>query len=281
MKNIAVILTCHNRRKKTISCLSRLFKITRPSFLAIDVYLTDDGSTDGTYEEVARNFPQVKILCGDGSLFWTGGMNLAWNEAIRHRNYDGYLWLNDDTIMLENVWEELVDADEYSKTFFGKGGIYIGSTTNLDKTHITYGGWFYSSKIKNRLQIIKPNGTFLNCEIGNGNITYVSSNVVAQLGTLHSEYIHASDFDYTYWAYKKKFPVFILREYVGLCDNDHRSHKEILLKLNFKQRVRYLYSPTGLQFKGALLYQRRFFWYRIPYLYISYWLKVLFPRLMR
>ena len=43
---IAAILSCHNRKIKTMACLESLFSIIPD----IDVYLTDDGCTDGTPE---------------------------------------------------------------------------------------------------------------------------------------------------------------------------------------------------------------------------------------
>ena len=48
-KNIAVLITCYNRKDKTLLCLESLFK---QQGLGIDfslaVFLVDDGSTDGT-----------------------------------------------------------------------------------------------------------------------------------------------------------------------------------------------------------------------------------------
>ena len=44
MNKIAAILTCHNRKEKTLACLHSLFSIIS----TIDVFLVDDGSTDGT-----------------------------------------------------------------------------------------------------------------------------------------------------------------------------------------------------------------------------------------
>ena len=94
----AVLITCHNRKPKTLACLTALFNQEPSPDVTIDVYLVDDGSTDGTTEEVHQTYPQVKILQGDGSLFWNGGMRKAFAEALK-QDYDYYLWLNDDTVL--------------------------------------------------------------------------------------------------------------------------------------------------------------------------------------
>ena len=70
---IAAIITCHNRKEKTLVCLKSLFQIIQN----IDVFLTDDGSTDGTSEAVKKIYPQVNIIQGDGNLFWSRGMYIV------------------------------------------------------------------------------------------------------------------------------------------------------------------------------------------------------------
>jgi GT2 family glycosyltransferase len=67
----------------------------------------DDGSTDDTATAVSQRFPQVKILQGTGSLFWNGGMRIAFAQALQH-DYDYYLWLNDDTVLYPNALETLL-----------------------------------------------------------------------------------------------------------------------------------------------------------------------------
>jgi GT2 family glycosyltransferase len=79
---IAILMTCFNRKGKTFSCLTSLFENRPPSGYKIDVYLVDDGSSDGTTEMVKENFPTVKIIQGDGSLFWNRGMKLTWSMAM-------------------------------------------------------------------------------------------------------------------------------------------------------------------------------------------------------
>src|SRR5574344_1109723 len=103
--SIAAILTCHNRKQKTLKCLASLLNVIPD----IDIYLCDDGSTDGTSDEVLKMFNHVHILKGDGTLFWNRGMFTAWAEAIKgHYNY--YLWLNNDIELYPFFFQELQDC---------------------------------------------------------------------------------------------------------------------------------------------------------------------------
>ena len=75
MKHIAVLMTVYNRREKTLKCLRNLFNQRIPTDFSLDVYLTNDGCKDGTPEALRSEFPQVRIIEGDGSLFWNRGMH--------------------------------------------------------------------------------------------------------------------------------------------------------------------------------------------------------------
>lgn len=280
MKNIAVIITAFNRREKTINCLKQLSSIDKRG-INTDVYLTDDGSSDGTYDAVRSQFPNVIISKGNGSLYWCGGMNLSWEKAVKAKKYDGYLWLNDDTYIKDCLFQELSDADNYCVEKYGKRGIYVGSTTDRTESSITYGGSVLLSKLSNKMRKVIPNGEFQECHIANGNILFVAKEVVDEIGCLYHKYIHGADYDYTYWAHTKGFPLLVLRKYVGICDNDHKSVKERLMQSNLYNRIKYLYAPTGLQLKTAILFQKRFFPYRVPYVFVTYWLKTLFPFLIK
>ena len=85
MEDIAILLTCHNRKDKTLKALAALQK-AKESYsnpIRLSIYLTDDGSTDGTAKAIQQYFPNVIILHGDGNLFWAGGMINSWKEAIK------------------------------------------------------------------------------------------------------------------------------------------------------------------------------------------------------
>ena len=127
-QNIAVLLTCHNRKTKTIACLSSFFKATIPTEYELDIFLMDDGSADGTGEAVIELFPQVKVLKGDGNLFWAGGMRLAWKTAMSEKLYDAYLLINDDVVLDPDFFMYLLETEAYSLAQTGKKGIYSGAT---------------------------------------------------------------------------------------------------------------------------------------------------------
>ena len=283
MRHIAVILTVHNRLDKTVACLNAVFsQREKYSFFNVDVFLTDDGSTDDTSKILRNRFSAkpLHILSAGGNLFWNGGMILSWKTAIEHGGYDGYLWLNNDTIVLPNLWKELQEADQYSKKQFGKSGIYVGSTKDPSTGQFTYGGFDFTSKCTLKDKFLHPDGSFQLCQCAHGNVTYISHEVVEKMGILCEQYQHGGgDHDYTYLAYKAGFPLIVLKEYVGTCENDHKQDGYAdFLSMSLKQRIKYLNSPLGFNLHNTLLFQKRCFPHRYPFVWIMGYLKVFFPK---
>lgn len=279
---VAVLLTVFNRIEKTLNCLKTLFEARVPDEnLEFKIFITDDGSNDGTSEKLRETYfdKNIEILQGSGQLFWNGGMNNSWRAAINEGGFDGYLWLNNDSIILPNLWEELIAADQYSYETFKKGGIYVGSTYNKERTGLSYGGFVFTNRWTLKDKFLIPDGTFQNCEAAHGNITYVSSDVVESEGVFCDDYVHSGgDHDYSYLAFKHGFPVFILREYVGVCENDHYKSSAVIFKeMPLKKRLEYLKSPLGYNLNNTLLFQKRCFPYRYFPVLISGYAKAIFP----
>lgn len=277
LNSIAVISTCYNRKNKTITCLKHLYKSYYASsyHFRMDVYLTDDGSKDGTSAMVSKLFPDIHILYGNGNLYWAGGMRNSWEKALKS-DYDAYLLLNDDTTMEANCFDELFKTHEYSFKQFGMGAIYIGSTRDPQTLEHTYGGSLIINKWTFHTQKIIPNGKIIECHIGCANIMFVYSKVVDELGILCNKYIHAkADYDYTLRAHKKKIPILVCSNYCGYCTRDRTLPN--FAKMNFKERIQYLKSPKGIEFSGYMYFMWKFFPFRAPFVYCSLWLKTLIP----
>lgn len=287
MNHIAILLTVFNRKDKTIACLNSIETTLREQDIPIkiDVFLTDDKSTDGTREAIEKqqySYP-IHIINGNGSLYWNGGMIKSWKTAVRHGGFDGYLWLNNDTTMLPAFWKDLTDTETFCISNYGKSGIYVGSTQDPETKEFTYGGFIFENRWTLKDRFILPNGRHPQpCQCAHGNITYVSQEVVDSMGIFHDGYIHgAGDHDYTYRAYKKGFPILVMPYYAGECENDHNKNVVKLADMSLKERLAYVKSPIGYNLHNTLLFQRRCFPYRLPLVWLMSWIKILFPRLGR
>jgi GT2 family glycosyltransferase len=82
MKRIVALLTCFNRRALTLACIDALTRQRLPQGWELGIIVVDDGSKDGTAQAVAERFPQVRLIHGDGHLYWNGGMRAAMAAAV-------------------------------------------------------------------------------------------------------------------------------------------------------------------------------------------------------
>jgi len=281
---IAVLLTCFNRKAKTLESLSSVHKALEETSetITLDIYLTDDGSTDGTSEAVKAAYPQVNILQGTGSLYWAGGMRNSWTEALK-KEYDFYFLLNDDTNVYPNLFNEFINTEAYCLKNYQQQGIYIGSTLDQLSQKISYGGNVFINKFLGTAKKVMPNQESpQDCELGNANIMFVHSSVVDKIGILHESFLHGlADFDYTLMAIKKDIPVLIMPNYIGECTNDNKNPYDTFHTLSLKKRIEVLNSPIGLDFKSNLKYMQRNFPLRFPMVYFAGWFKVVFPKVYR
>jgi GT2 family glycosyltransferase len=233
-QNIAILLTCHNRKDKTISCLDALFKATLPKGFALEVFLVDDGSTDGTSQVIKVKFPSVTIIQGDGNLYWNRGMHLAWETAIQYRKHDYFLWLNDDTILFKNALKEMIyDAIK-------SNAIIVGTTISSSEDKLTYGGRILKKGL------VEPNGALQHCDYFNGNIVLIPQYVQAKIGINDTLFHHSlGDFDYGIRAKNNNINIYVAPKTCGICELNEGFKSWLRKDIPLKQRIKLLYSPTG------------------------------------
>jgi len=278
IKQIAVLITCHNRKDKTIACLKSLFEAELPYGYKLDVYLVDDGSIDGTDELVERNYKSVNIIKGNGNLFWAGGMRLAWNAAMEKLSYDAYLLINDDVYLEVPFLRNLIKTDEFSLKNKGESGIYSGATVDDETNAITYGGSnITASHVIVKSQRLIPTEYPQPCELTNANILWVSKEVVDKIGIFDVRFTHGiADYDYSLRAIKQKIPVYLAPNICGACTNDYGDNWKPS-STALKHRIAYLKSPKGLAYNEYLYYIRKHFPLFLPYSFVMLWLKTILP----
>jgi len=269
---IAVLMTCHNRRDKTIECLDLLFKNDLLDNIILNVFLVDDGSTDGTESAVKEKFPQVKLIKGNGFLFWNQGMRLAWDTAVKYSDYDFYIWLNDDTLLDKNAINELLKCHIEAIDFDGKAAIITGTCReSISSFKFSYGG-----RSKNENPIL-PNGKLQECVLINGNIVLIPKLIFKNIGNLSPDYTHAiGDNDYGLTAVKNGFKCYITKNYIASCQIN-RIPKWFNPEFSLKERLYDFYSPVGLNIKEYIIYRKKFWNKKWIYFFIIAYAKVLFP----
>lgn len=245
---IAALLTCHNRREKTIKCLGALLCDTTVPGIDVSVILVDDGCTDGTGEAVRQAFPSVDIVIGDGKLFWNGGMRRAIDRA-HTGTYDAHLWLNDDTELVSGALARMVETYRTLSAADGRPVIVVGTTQDPRSNLTTYGGCRrLTSWHPLKFKTIDPTDAPQRCDTFNGNCVLVPTAVVDVLGNLDPSFAHAmGDTDYGLRAVDAGFQCWVAPGYVGACVIDHPVKGTFRdTRLGLRQRWRHMMSPKGI-----------------------------------
>lgn len=269
---IAVLLTVHNRKDKTLACLENVFKQTLPEGHAIDVWLVDDGCTDGTPEAIREQFPEVNVLSGDGNLYWNRGMRLAWQTAAEHNDYDYYLWLNDDTFIQEDCIETLLEESRKRDDKV----VVVGSTSAVGNPNITtYGGW------TSKDGLLKAADKAMECDTFNGNIVLFPRYVYQTVGINTSIFHHAGgDTEYGLRAARKGVKCIVAAGILGECDLHEKPSVWCDPEQPLIKRWKNLYTPLGMNPKEFFLFEKEY--YGLPqavFHYITTHLHCLLPSL--
>lgn len=286
---IAILLTCYNRKSKTISCLNSVLQArdfynrNNADILNLHFILTDDKCTDGTPEAVRQilQYECHTIVQADGNAYWAGGMRLAWSQALSKGPFNFYLLLNDDTIMRENCFSELIDTHRYCLSHFTQGGVYTAFINDPDiEKVITYGAKKYTKGIFSSAVEMLPIGKPQKCTMPNANILLVSDNVCNQIGILSEDYIHsAADLDYGLRAVKAGCPVLTTSNICGSCKKDHDNADEEAKKvipMSIKKRKEFLNRPTR-QYKDSKTFFRKYSKIRYLLVCLSYYINIYAP----
>lgn len=231
---IAILITVYNRKETTIKGLNHLHTLIKKDFNnKYDIYLTNDGCTDGTEIAVSNLYPHINIINHEGNLFWSRGMNLAWKTALQKDKYDYFIWFNDDAILYPNALNLLLKC-----ATLNKNSIIVGAFNSKDGK-VSYGG-------KNKKhQLISPNGLCQEIFYMNGNFVIIPFPVYQKIGLIDKIYTHGiGDYDYGLRAKKNGIKVLLTPEYVGETErHDYDLMPYFSNNYSLIKRFKILYSP--------------------------------------
>lgn len=257
--NVAVLMTCHNRRETTLRCLESLacaVRVIREKEEAgrdrprWRLFVVDDGSTDGTDEAIREYTEEVKglgegehwgeihLIRGDGTLYWAKGMALAWNEALRYEErvsssapaFDFFLWLNDDTILRPDALLRLLRSSAQNRDAVVAGSL-IDESAGSKTCGVVAGGLF------------------------TGNFVLIPRSVYEKVGLICGRFHHAwADSDYARHCQKEGVEIVELE---GVGTTREHDLRPSLKGVSIGGRIRLLFDPKGWCVHDLWLYRKR------------------------
>ncbi|WP_282124601.1 glycosyltransferase family 2 protein [Algibacter mikhailovii] len=278
---IYIVIPVFNRWHFTKACIEKLQRQTYKDFKII---IVDDGSTDGTSEKIEMAFPDVLVLKGDGTLWWTGGINLGIEYALQ-KGADFVLSLNNDTLPKVNYLEQLIEAAQV------KPGSLIGSTGIDPKTYeINYCGeeiiWLTDSVKDLRNQIDEEiTGQLFETSYFPGRGLLIPKVVFETIGLFDRKAFphYMADYDFTFRAIKAGFKVFCCVDAQLGTYPEASGANQLMEKKTWKNYKEHLFGMKGAaNLKYYLTYVTRHCpWYLLPISasigttkrLVSYWIK--------
>lgn len=277
--NIAILLTCFNRREKTVAFLRSLAKVHRPENCVLDIFLVDDGSTDGTGDAVRKFATEhdlcIKVIVGTGSLYWCGGMRLAWQvalaeETITHQAFDYFLWANDDVELRPNALNSLLfvaASPEYTPC-----GVVCGAFCDPQDGCFTYGG-------RSERMLLRPNGAPQECRYIHGNTVLVPRSTYEKIGMFDEQWNHGfGDTDYGLCCIKAGLKCWTTAEYIGTCKQHAIKAPWFSSAVPFRKRWASMWKPVGGNYIQFIQFRRKHYRYRWMIDAAKFFIQVLFPK---
>ncbi|WSJ91197.1 glycosyltransferase [Streptomyces sp. NBC_01304] len=213
---LAVLMTSHNRCETTLSAIEALDRQSGlPEGTAVDIYLVDAGSSDGTPDAVRRLHPGVHLMSVGSDVFWGQGMRIASRNSrgAGSPHFTHQLWLNDDVELATDALAHLLVTAEQ----VGEDAVVVGAVhARGDHGHTTYSG-----RRGRALHLVEPTGRPEPCDTYNGNVVLIPRAVRERVGDIDRRFRHGmGDYDHGFRARKAGVPAYVAPRHVGACDTN-------------------------------------------------------------
>jgi GT2 family glycosyltransferase len=130
---VVSIVVNWNLKEETSRCLNSL----QNSTLAHRIILIDNGSNDGSVQEISTRFPSVEIIQLEHNIGFGSACNLGIQYALQDQNHKFVFLINNDAYIHPTTIETLIEVSkEYSKVGIFGPIIYDQNTPS----HIWYAG---------------------------------------------------------------------------------------------------------------------------------------------
>jgi GT2 family glycosyltransferase len=242
---IYIIIPVFNRWYFTKACLQSLREQTCSNYIIVVV---DHGSTDGSSEKISHWFPEVILLKGDESMWWTAATNLGVEYALKC-NAEFILTLNNDLTIPHDYLEKLFSAaKQYPQSLIGS----ISVDSN-NKERIVFVGtkWNqYTAKYRNAIPLsthfstVKQQYTAIPSDLLPGRGTLIPSEAFRKVGLfdVHRFPHYAADEDFSRRCVNDGYKLYVCTAAPVFSEVDATGLKNIYKRNSIKYVVDNLFS---------------------------------------
>lgn len=213
---IGIVIAVYNRKERTRECLLSLRDST---YKRLFVCVIDDGSIDGTWEMLYEEFPWVRAIRGNGSLWWTGATNLGLNACLK-AGCAYILLLNPDCIVYQDTISILIAyALQYENTMLACTVVDEANPNIIWWAGTKWGSlkympiiWLFQYKYK-RGQLIQelPNAPFETSDTG-GRGVLIPRSILETIGFFDNEAFphYGADNDFGLRVWENGFKIMVI-----------------------------------------------------------------------
>ncbi len=222
MNKINLIIPIYNRIETTKQGLQSIhtsldhYKRHGKGTISWQVVIVDDGSTDGSGEWINEHYKTVKVLRGNGNLWWSGGINMGIEYSLSQDGLTHIILWNDDTTCNPGYFTNLeahLQNPEYSRAILASKILWEDKEDTLFNFGCTFDWKTGESKLigfnqKDGVAFSKPRA--IDWSGGMGTIIPISIiKVVGLFDDVNFPQYHG-DKDYWLRAVKKGFKAYAL-----------------------------------------------------------------------
>ncbi len=249
---VVCVFTCFNRKDVTKKAIEKLKK----NKCKVDFVIVDDNSKDGTFEMIeSMNDNHIKLLRGDGNLYYAGGMRMGLQYLLgSNEQYDYLLLTNDDADFFEGIIDKMINYSQKKDN-----AVVVGSMVDSNNK-TSYSGKKYKSKFSTKLYNIGPDQSDLECDTFSGNCVLIPYSAFIECGNYDPVYIHNfAEFDYGFNLRKHGYHIYVLNEYVARANSNSSNNTWYDTSLSMKERIKKKEGPKGAPGKIVFYYFKKNF----------------------
>ena len=248
---IWICIPVFNRKQLTLDCLVSLQK---QQFTNFTVVICDHGSTDGTSQAIAENFPNVIVINAENSLWWTGAINRCVSYVLKNADAeDALLTMNNDNEVPEDYLQNLAtNYNKYPNSII-TSVVYDIKTHNLISTAYKQNWLLAKVKTLNFEKDHLPNDAdVVEVSHASGRGTLFPLDVFKKIGLFDETHLphYAADFDFTFKAARANYKIYACLDCKVFSYIEETGMTKVLNKFSLKSFINYfasIRSPANLK----------------------------------